>query len=93
MLLYFKIPSSVSQKLSIGQRKEKAGVGEMRPKPQGLIPSNWVEIPILHRSEAPPCLCPKGSDSEFFTGLGHDKKGSLILITEMRRVPHYLCKS
>lgn len=77
MLLYFKILVLFPQKLSIGQRKEKAG-WENEPKPQGLIPSNWVEIPILHRSEARPAFAPKGVT----------QNSSLVLVM-IKRLAHF----
>lgn len=77
--LYFQVPGSVSQQLSLGQRKGTEGVGEAaRPQPQALT-SRWWKFPsFVEWKHCPPAPCPpllphpQMSDSEFFTGHAGD---------------------
>lgn len=82
---------SISQQLSLGQRKGKSGVGENEAQATGAhcFQLSGNSHPSSKRSTAPR---PKPSDSDFITCLGQGKL-LLILMTKMRIVPYYLYKS
>lgn len=93
--LYFKVLlHSVSQQLSLGQRKGKEGVGENEAQATGAHHSQLGgnSHPSRRRSTAPsPHPSLRLSDSEFFTGHGEDRI-LLISITKMRIALHCLYK-
>lgn len=55
--------------------ERESGGGRNEAQATGLIPSNWVEIPIpFTEVKLRPAFAPKGSDSEFFMVLVMTKK-------------------